>query len=49
MDKQLDKIKLFDDSRQPNTETPKKSRSRQTERIINDRQKESMAQIANPW
>ena len=28
MDKQLDKIKLFDDSPQPNTETPKTSRSR---------------------
>jgi hypothetical protein len=32
MDKQLDKIKLFGDRPQPNTETPKTSRSRQTER-----------------
>ena len=46
MDKQLDKIKLFDDSPQPNTETPRKSRSRQTEKILNDSQKENMAQIA---
>ena len=46
MDKRLDKIKLFDDSPQPNTETPKKSRSRQTEKILNDSQKENMAQIA---
>ena len=46
MDKQLDKIKLFGDSPQPNTETPKTSRSRQTEKILNDSQKENMAQIA---
>jgi len=45
MDKQLDKIKLFDDSPQPNTETPKTSRSRQTEKILNNIQKENMAQI----
>jgi hypothetical protein len=46
MDKQLAKIKLFGDSPQPNTETPKTSRSRQTEKILNDSQKENMAQIA---
>ena len=46
MDKQLDKINLFDDSTQPNTETPKTSRSRQTEKILNDSQKENIAQIA---
>jgi hypothetical protein len=46
MDKQLDKIKLFGDSPQPNTETPKTSRSRQPEKILNDSQKENMAQIA---
>jgi hypothetical protein len=46
MDKQLDKIKLFDDSPQPNTETPKPSRSRQTEKLLNDSQKENIAQIA---
>jgi hypothetical protein len=46
MDKHLDKIKLFDDSPQPNTETPKTSRSRQTEKILNDSQKENIAQIA---
>ena len=41
MDKQLDKIKLFDDNPQPNTETPNTSRSRQTEKILNDCQKEN--------
>jgi hypothetical protein len=46
MDKQLDKINLFDDSTQPNTETPKTNRSRQTEKILNDSQKENIAQIA---
>ena len=46
MDKQLDKIKLFDDSPQPNTETQKTSRSRQTEKILNDSQKYNIAQIA---
>ena len=46
MDKELDKIKLFGDSPQPNTETPKTSRSRQTEKILNDSQKENMSQIA---
>jgi hypothetical protein len=46
MDKQLDKIKLFGDSPQPNTETPKTSRSRQTEKSLNDSLKENMAQIA---
>jgi hypothetical protein len=46
MDKQLDKIKLFGDSPQPNTETPKTSKSRQPEKILNDSQKENMAQIA---
>ena len=45
MDKQLDKIKLFGDSPQPNTETPKTSKSKQTEKILNDSQKENMAQI----
>jgi hypothetical protein len=48
MDKQLDKIKLFDDSPQPNTETQKTSRSRQTEKILNDSQKDNIAQIAQP-
>jgi hypothetical protein len=48
IDKQLDKIKLFDDSPQPNTETPKTSRSRQTEKILNDSQKDNIAQIAQP-
>ena len=46
MDKQIDKIKLFDDSPQPSTETPKTSRSRQTEKLLNDNQKENIAQIA---
>ena len=46
MDKQIDKIKLFDDSPQPSTETPKTSRSRQTEKPLNDNQKENIAQIA---
>ncbi|CAC5378669.1 unnamed protein product [Mytilus coruscus] len=43
MDRQLDKIKLFDGNQQAATESPKTDSSRQTEKAINHTQKENIS------
>ncbi|CAC5374324.1 unnamed protein product [Mytilus coruscus] len=45
MDRQLDKIKLFDGNQQAATESPKTDSSRQTEKAINHTQKENISPI----
>ncbi|CAC5402684.1 unnamed protein product [Mytilus coruscus] len=45
MDRQLDKIKLFDGNQQAATESPKTDSSRQTEKTVNHTQKENIAPI----
>ncbi|CAC5412370.1 unnamed protein product [Mytilus coruscus] len=45
MDRQLDKIKLFDGNQQAATESPKTDSSRQTEKAINHTQRENISPI----